>query len=226
MRMLRAFVFLFLSFALIACGDDDKKSAEALSEFLKARVIERKVTVIARPNPDQIKSFGRFSADYDIILKFHSAMNEGVNEPSKKLMSGVRLSSIDAVLKQKAELAQIRDTMQKLEPVARAALKEAEDARAKLNQPEPLKSIYATAFDKNVVQNANLFREVQPIMVETLNTGLELAEFVEKNKADIKINGSIIETAKPELLKQLSAILARLNAGGPKMVEIQNKLRN
>ncbi len=230
MSMVRAFVLLFLSFilafALVACGDDDKKSAEALSEFLKVRVIERKATVIARPTPEQIKSFGRFASDYDIILKFHAAMNEGVNEPSKKLMSGVRLNSIDAILKQKTELGQMLDNFQKFQPIADAALKQAEDARAKLNQPEPLKSTYTTAFEKNVVQNVKLFTEVRPVVVETLNVGIGLAEFVEKNKADIKINGTIIETGKPELLKQINGFLAKLNANGQKMSEVQNKLKN
>jgi Protein of unknown function (DUF3053) len=222
----RIFICLSTAALLTACADTDQEAAKALSEFLKARILDRPGIVIARPNQEQVKSFGRFAADYEIITRFHDEMNASAHAPSQKLMSSLRLNSVEAVMKQRAEIAQLRDSMQKISETVDGTLKKATDARERLNHPEILKATYAAAFEKNVIQNASLFREIQPALLSTLDTAIEVADFVEKNKADIKITGMMIEVSKPEIQSRLNAILTKLNSQGPKLVDVQNRLRN
>ncbi len=74
----RATLFLALSGALLltGCGASERSQAAALEAFLRTRVLDRQGIAVPRPTPEERQSFGRFAADYDIILAFHDQMNQ------------------------------------------------------------------------------------------------------------------------------------------------------
>ncbi len=41
-------------------------------------MLDRQGIAVPRPTPEERRSFGRFAADYDIILAFHDQMNQTV----------------------------------------------------------------------------------------------------------------------------------------------------
>jgi Protein of unknown function (DUF3053) len=207
-------------------GNSEADEAKALSAFLQARILDRPGLKLARPQEAETKSFGRFAVDYAIIPQFHDEMNVQFNEPFKKAVASSRgLITLTSLIQQRAELAAVRKSLDPIALALDAAEARANAAQATMKHPEPLKTTFAAAFTKSITQPVAAFRDVIPPARDVFDAGLKLADFAVKNEKHIKINGMLVETAKPELLKQLNALTADLQAQSSRLTEAQRKMQ-
>jgi hypothetical protein len=222
----------FLAFAaatplgLAACGPNEQAQAAALQRFLQTRVLDRQGLAVPRPTPEERASFGRFAADYDVILAFHDRMNDQV---STKLSDVIRRGSFNRAqdfIERKGDIATARDGLRAMATALEGALKDAQAARAGLNQPEPLKTTYGQAFERSVVAPAEVFGSVMPAADGIFTQGLAFSDFLSANRAGFKFNGPVVEASRADLLQEFNKHAEGLRASGEGLLAAQRRLQS
>jgi hypothetical protein len=215
-----------LAALLAACAPSEDVQAKALAEFIQKRILDRREVVQARPSPEELKSFGRFAADYGIMTTFHDEMN-GAAQGMQRIMAGSgRVLSIGDLVTKRADIAALRGEIEGVERALDGALGKADSARAGFSHPEPLKDLYSAAYEKTVRAPAQAFKDAFPALRQVLQTGASLADLIAANPADVKVNGSLLQVSKPALQKQINDKLGELRQQGQAINEAQRRLQS
>ncbi len=223
----RAALFLAASgaFLLTGCGASERSQAGALETFLRTRVLDRQGIAVPRPTPEERRSFGRFAADYDIILAFHDQMNQTVIPRVGDVIRRGSFNRAQDFIDRRADIAAAQDTMRSMGGGVTTALATARAAKAKLDQPEPLKATYDKAFDKVVSQPADILQMVMPASDAIFTQGLAFSDFLKANQADFKFDGLVVETSRPDLLREFNERAQKLQASGETLLAAQRRLQ-
>jgi hypothetical protein len=215
-----------LAAALAACAPSEETQAKALAEFLQKRILDRREVVQARPSPDELKSFGRFAADFGVITAFHEEMNSAAQGMQRIMAGSGRMLSINDLVAKRADIAALRGEIETVERALAGALGKADAARAGFAHPEPLKAVYSAAYEKTVRVPAQAFRDAFPALRQVLQTGASLADLIAANPADVKVNGGLLQVAKPALQKQINDKIGELRQQGQAINDAQRRLQS
>jgi Protein of unknown function (DUF3053) len=214
-----------LSLPLVACGDNEEKQAAELQRFLQARILDRQGAGVPRPNEEERKAFGRFATDYDIILTFNETMNASVNTRISDVIRRGSFNRAQDFIDRKDDIATARDALKGMADAMDGALRQANESRAALKQPDSLKPVYDKAFERMITRPAEIMRDVFPAADGVFTQGLEFSDFLTANKADFKFNGAVVETSKPNLLTEFNRRAQALAQTGNGLLEAQRKLQ-
>jgi hypothetical protein len=216
---------LILSLALAACGPSEPDQRKAFIAFLQTEVLPRPGARVPNPNAEKQKTFGDYAGHYAVITRFHERMNASVATPMQQAMTNGVPRSIAEVVSRKADLAAVRAGFGKMRLALDEALAATEAERAALKQPDDLRAVYASVYDKLVTQPVSVFREIFPPTDDAFAAILAMAELVEGNKQAIKLNGSQIEVTNPALRARVQAALEAMAGKQRAMTEAQQKMR-
>ncbi|MYZ41617.1 DUF3053 domain-containing protein [Schauerella aestuarii] len=208
----RAWLALFLTVPLLlaACGDKEPEQRAAFSQFLQTRIIDKPGTRVPQPTEEEKKSFGDYASHYAVITDFHAGMNKSVTPLGTALQQG-SISSVNDLVARRGDLEKARTTMTEIRTAIEKQQADADAARAKLKQPDDLKKVYDMAYDRTVTQPANGFKTVFPLADASLQRAIETADYVEKNKSKIEINGAIVRVSDPKVQAELNRRLQAMN---------------
>ncbi len=225
----RRFVIVSASFGAVAvlsgCGASERSQAAALELFLRTRVLDRQGIAVPRPTPEERQSFGRFAADYDIILAFHDQMNQTIIPRVGDVIRRGSFNRAQDFIDRRADIAAAQDAMRGMGGGVATALATARAAKAKLNQPEPLKATYDKAFDKVVSQPADILQLVMPASDTIFTQGLAFSDFLKANQSDFKFDGLVVETSRADLLTEFNERAQKLQAAGETLLAAQRRLQ-
>jgi hypothetical protein len=224
-KLRRALLFLLFGFALAACGPSEPDQRKAFIAFLQTDVLPRPGARVPNPNAEKQKTFGDYAGHYAVITRFHERMNASVATPMQQAMSNGVPRSIAEVVTRKADLAAVRAGFGRMRIALDEAVAATEAERAALKQPDDLRAVYASVYDKLVVQPVSVFREIFPPTDEAFAAILAMAELVEGNRQAIKLNGSQIEVTNPALRARVQAALEAMSSKQRAMTEAQQKMR-
>ncbi len=216
---------LFLSLALAACGPSEPDQRKAFIAFLQTEVLPRPGARVPQPNAEKQKTFGDYAGHYAVITRFHERMNASVATPMQQAMSNGVPRSIAEVVSRKADLAAVRAGFGKMRTALDEAVAATDAERAALKQPDDLRAVYASVYDKLVVQPVSVFRDIFPPTDEAFAAILAMAELVEGNRQAIKLNGSQLEVTNPALRAKVQAALEAMASKQRAMTEAQQKMR-
>ena len=216
---------LFLSLALSACGPSEPDQRKAFIAFLQTEVLPRPGARVPQPNAEKQKTFGDYAGHYAVITRFHERMNASVATPMQQAMSNGVPRSIAEVVSRKADLAAVRAGFGKMRTALDEAVAATDAERAALKQPDDLRAVYASVYDKLVVQPVSVFRDIFPPTDEAFAAILAMAELVEGNRQAIKLNGSQLEVTNPALRAKVQAALEAMASKQRAMTEAQQKMR-
>jgi hypothetical protein len=104
-------------------------------------------------------------------------------------------------------------------------LAKADAAHAQLKQPDDLKAVYDSAYDRTVSVPANTLLTVMPQVNGTFESGLKVADYVDAHKAQIQINGSVVQVTDPKVQAELNTLLQDLNAKAKVVQEAQTRMQ-
>jgi hypothetical protein len=104
-------------------------------------------------------------------------------------------------------------------------LAKADAAHAQLKQPDDLKTVYDSAYDRTVTLPANTLLTVMPQVNGTIDSGLKVADYVDAHKAQIQINGSVVQVTDPKVQTELNTLLQDLNAKARVVQEAQVRMQ-
>ncbi len=210
---------------LSGCGASERSQATALELFLRTRVLDRQGIAVPRPTPEERTTFGRFAADYDIILAFHDRMNQTVIPRVGDVIRRGSFNRAQDFIDRRADIAAAQEAMRSLGGGVVSALATARADKAKLDQPEPLKATYDKAFDKVVSQPADILQTVMPASDAIFAQGLAFSDFLKANQADFKFDGLLVETSRADLLAEFNDRAQKLQASGETLLAAQRRLQ-
>jgi hypothetical protein len=229
MSITRRFALTMAAFALAAtlaaCGGGEAEQAKTFQEFLQTRILDQKGIRMPKPTDEQRASFGRFAADYDVIVKFNDTLSDAMQSKLPEIMRRGNIVSISQLADRRADLAAAREALAEVNKTMEAALADANAARAKLNQPEPLKGVYDQAFERLVANPAATVPGVWRALDNALSLSHDMAAFLDTNRAKFEFNGPIAQTRDAKLLAEFNKHAEAMRGAAPSINEAQQAMR-
>jgi hypothetical protein len=213
-----------LAVVLPGC-DDEPAQRKAFIEFLQTRIINKPGLHVPKPTDEDAKKFGPYARDYAIITGFNSDMDKSVAGPMQKAIQNGSIHSLAEVQSRRADIIAVRDGMAALRTALDQKLAAADTARAALRQPDDLKPVYDETYRRDVTVPAKAFADIFPDLDGALNAIIALGDFLDQHKAEVTINGPLIQTNNRALQTRLQAMLDDLNVKAEAVVKAQQKLQ-
>lgn len=193
--------------ALTGCGDDEADQRKAFIQFLQTRIVNKPGVHVPHLTAEESKSFGDYARHYAVIADFNGNLDRLVSKPLAQALHAAMPRSIEDAVGRRAELAAAGETLAKIRVALDQQLAAADAARAALKQPPDLKPVYDAAYDRDVTQPAKVFVEVFPETDAATKSVLALIDFIAEHRAQIKLQGSLIQTSDPGLQRPLQTLL-------------------
>lgn len=215
---------LALPLLLTACGSSEPDQRAAFKQFLQTRIIDKPGVHVPKLTPDESKSFGDYTQHYAVITDFNSGMDASIKPLNGFVQKGA-FHSLGDVIERRDDLKTVQTGVNDLIAQLKQELAKADAAHAQLKQPDDLKTVYDSAYDRTVTVPANTFLTVMPQVNGTFESGLKVADYVDAHKAQIQINGSVIQVTDPKVQAELNTLLQDLNAKAKAVQEAQIRMQ-
>lgn len=200
----RRFLAMLAAMLAASCSPSDEQQAEALRRFMQERIVDRNSRSVPQPNDEQRKSFGRFVADYQLILDFNRTMSDTIGPRMREAMARGRFTRLEELIDRRADIVAGVETMQTMKSTLDRSLSEAEAKRATFRQTAPLKAAYDQVFDRLIAAPGKAFQEALPIAEAGLRQALEMSEFLAANRQGFSFSGNTAQTSNPRLLAEFN----------------------
>ena len=215
---------LALPLLLTACGSSEPDQRAAFKQFLQTRIIDKPGVHVPKLTPDESKSFGDYTQHYAVITDFNSGMDASIKPLNGFVQKGA-FHSLGDVIERRDDLKTVQTGVNDLVAQLKQQLAKADAAHAQLKQPDDLKTVYDSAYDRTVTVPANTLLTVMPQVNGTFESGLKVADYVDAHKAQIQINGSVIQVTDPKVQAELNTLLQDLNAKAKVVQEAQTRMQ-
>jgi hypothetical protein len=211
---------------LAACGGpSETENAKALQDFLQTRVLDKKGIRMPKPSDDERATFGRFAADYDVIVKFNDTMSDAMGQKLPDIMRRGNITSVAQLIERRADVAAAREALGNVSAAMSGALEAAATAKAALNQPEGLKAVYDQAFARLVTEPAAVTGKIWPEMDKALGLSVAFADFLAANKTKFEFNGPMVSTRDAKLLAEFNGHVEGMRGSAQGINEAQSAMR-
>lgn len=218
-------ILVIIGLGLSGCFDTEPKEREAFKNFLQTRIIDKPGLHVPILTADEGKALGRYSAHYEVITRFHSQMNDQISKPLQDAFKAGAIRNISDLMDNKANVFKVREAIKQLRTTLDKAQVNAEAERNRLAQPDDLKSVYAKAFERNVIRPAETYRAIFPSIDGVFDTSLQVVAFLEQNRGQWTMSGSTVEFKDPKLVNQFNKLATDLAAQSRAVIESQQKMR-
>jgi hypothetical protein len=215
---------LLIAIGAIGC-DNEPSQRKTFIEFLQTRILDKPGVHVPKPTTDQTTALGPYAKHYEIITEFNAGLDHVVTKPLQHALEAAP-RSLDQLAPRRKEIAEIRGGMSGIRAALDKQLATADAAHAGLKQPDDLKPVYDSAYDRDVTQPAKAFAEIFPDVDEATNAILALADFLDKHSDKIKVNGPMLQLADPALQPQLRSLIDALRARQEAVQKAQQRLRS
>lgn len=215
---------LALPLLLTACGSSEPDQRAAFKQFLQTRIIDKPGVHVPKLTPEESKSFGDYTQHYAVITDFNSGMDASIKPLNGFVQKGA-FHSLSDVIERRDDLKTVQTGLNDLVVQLKQQLAKADAAHAQLKQPDDLKTVYDSAYDRTVTVPANTLLTVMPQVNGTFESGLKVADYVDAHKAQIQINGSVIQVTDPKVQAELNTLLQDLNAKAKVVQEAQTRMQ-
>lgn len=215
---------LALPLLLTACGSSEPDQRAAFKQFLQTRIIDKPGVHVPKLTPEESKSFGDYTQHYAVITDFNSGMDASMKPLNGFVQKGA-FHSLGDVIERRDDLKTVQTGVNDLVAQLKQQLAKADAAHAQLKQPDDLKTVYDGAYDRTVTVPANTLLTVMPQVNGTFESGLKVADYVDAHKAQIQINGSVIQVTDPKVQAELNTLLQDLNAKAKVVQEAQTRMQ-
>lgn len=222
----KVFPFLFAGLALLALSACSNEAGErkAFIEFLQTRILDQPGLRVPKLTDEEQKSLGRYAAQYAVIGDFNDSMGKAFNEASPAIQTMASLSTPQALVQGQARIGEARAALAKVKGQLGDQLSKTQADRAKLEQPDDLKTVFQAAYEKTVVKPSELMLKVLDQTDGILAEAQDFSAFLKANEASVTFNGPLVEVNSPALLEELNAHLGALNDKRQKLMELQSEL--
>ena len=143
----RWWLAIALPLALAACGSSEPDQRAAFKQFLQTRIVDKPGVHVPKLTADESKSFGEYATHYAVITDFNSDMDASV-KPLGSLVQKSTVRSLGDVVSRRDDLKAVQSGLNDMAVQLKAQQAKADSAHAQLKQPEDLKAVYDSAYDR------------------------------------------------------------------------------
>jgi hypothetical protein len=223
-RKFLAILAVALTLPLAGCGDKEPERAKAFAELLQTRLLYRPGVHFPNLTDEEREKIGHFSDDLAVLRTFDDDLTAIMRDLAKSIHPApANVQPLD-LPKYRPDFVAARSFLTGVSAGVDSVLAKAQGAREKLHQPEEVKVKFDAAFEQMVTQPASALREIIPLALPTLDSEIEIADFVDTHKADIKAVGGQFSVSKPAVRKQLEALVATYAERQAKVQTARRKL--
>jgi hypothetical protein len=215
---------IMLAVAVAACGDSEATQRAAFIEYLKTRIVDKPGVHVPKPTAEEDASFGEYAKHYAVIVNFNAAMDKTVSQPLRDAMAAGSPHSLEEAVARRKDIATMRNGLGTIRGALDAELAKADMAHVALKQPTDLKPVFDAAYDRDVTKPANAMSTIFPDADLAMQALVELADFIDKNKSAVKINGSLVQVSDPALQGKLQTLLNAVRAKQDAIQKAQQRL--
>lgn len=220
----RLAIALAVTFSLTACGDGEAQHRKAFAEFLQNRIIAKPGIHVPTLTADERASFGDYAKHYDVIADFNARLDQSVSKPLKHAIQAGAPHSLGDVIARRHDITAVKDGMARIRVALDRELKTADAAHAALQQPADLKPIFDAAYERDVTRPAKAWGQVFPTVDDALASILALADFLDRHRDKIAIEGATIRVGDPSFGPPLQALLDAVRSKNEAVVKAEQKL--
>ncbi|SEP89070.1 Protein of unknown function [Pseudomonas sp. NFACC02] len=214
-----------LPLVLAACGSSEPDQRAAFKQFLQTRIVDKPGVHVPKLTPDESKSFGEYATHYAVITDFNNGMDASV-KPLGSLVQKSTVRSLGDVVSRRDDLRAVQSGLNDMAAQLKAQQAKADSAHVQLKQPEDLKAVYDSAYDRTVSVPANTFLSVVPQINGALDSSLKVADYLDAHKAQIEINGPVVKVKDAKVQAELNALLQDLNAQAQTVQKAQARMQS
>jgi hypothetical protein len=213
-----------LAFSLVGCGDQEATQRKAFIEFLQTRIIDKPGVHVPTLTPDLSDKFGLYVKHYAVITTFNSDMDQSVSGFLAKAVRVASVTSIADAVSRRDDVAAVRAQMADMRSALGQKLAAAEATSAGLTQPDDLKPIFDSAFDRVVRAPAKAFQNELPLFEDAMQSILSLADYINTHRDKLTLQGSNVTANDQKTLAAVNALLEDVNKKSALLQESQRRL--
>jgi hypothetical protein len=210
-RLLALAGVLALTLATAGCGDSEADQRKAFIKFLDD--INHRVGVhFLVPTQEDRAAFGDYMRHYTVILDFNKDMKVISNDYQdglKKIGIGpnVQPQTLEQMVARRQGFPRLKEATVKMMQAYESRLAKANAERGALQQPDDLKAVYITAFDKLVTAPVQGMITADKALLDVLDCSTRLAEYINGHRTNITLSGSQMRANDAKTLAELNALL-------------------
>lgn len=206
--IVRCLAALAVSLTLAGCGDSDAEQRKAFIAFLQTRVVDPPGIHLPRPSPDEVKSFGPYAKQYDILTDFSAGLDDGAKGLDGQFTTLSQLHTPGQLLANRDSFASVKAGIDRIGTSMSGALDKANAAHAALKQPDDLRVVFDKAFAKDVTVPAQAFQGMVPVFDAAMTADLKFIDYIAAHQAGIVTTGGMLQVRDAALLAPIQALQA------------------
>jgi hypothetical protein len=209
-----------LAVVLSACGDPEPEQRKAFIAFLQ-KMVDRQGVHVMNTLPADEKTFGDYTKHYAIIIDFNEHMR-AISEKSADKMIQMGLNqtqqrTIEQMVSHRADIVAASQQVGEMRTAVSRELATAQASRAILKQPDDLKKVYDSAFDKLVIMPAQAVDKVEGVLLDGTKISLQLIDYIVAHPGKIVVNGSQLRATDAKIMAEMNDLLKAHNAAGTRL---------
>ncbi|CAK9886797.1 MAG: hypothetical protein XXXJIFNMEKO3_03243 [Candidatus Erwinia impunctatus] len=224
-RWLVPFATFLLVFQLTGCGDKEAEQRKAFVDFLQNTAM-RSSGRLPTLSEDQKQKFGPLVSDYAILYGFSQQLNRTLDtgvKPVVETLSAIRTPQ--DYLTQRDTLHQVSGALTLATQQMQTAKMQAETSKAGLKQPDDLKAVYETVYNKVVLQPSTTFMPLLPALQTLCQNAVQAGDFLQQQGSQVTFNGMNIQFPTQQQAAQYNALMASLSASSQALNQAQSLLQ-
>lgn len=224
-RLLTPFMALLLVFQLAGCGDKEADQRKAFIDFLQNTAM-RSGEHLPALSEDQKQRFGNYASDYAIVYGFSQQVNRAVDSGLKPVVD--ELSAIRVpqdYLSHRNSLRQASGSLEVLAQQIQTAKTQADSSKAGLKQPEELKTVYDSLYNKVVTQPADSLLPLLPSLQKLSQDVVQTGDFLQQQGSQVTFNGQGVQLPSQQLATQYNTLMSNISANANALGQAQNALQ-
>lgn len=210
---------------LTACGDKEGDQRKAFTDFLQNTVL-RSGEHLPSLSENQKQSFGKFASDYAIIYGFSLQANKAVDQGMRPVVD--ELSAIRVpqdYLTRRDSLRQANGALVMVTQQIESAKMQADSSKAALKQPDDLKKVYDSVYDKIVTQPANLLIPLLPKLQALSQGAVQTGDFLQTQGTRVSFNDGGVQFPTQDQATQYNTLMSNLSANAQALTQAQNAVQ-
>ena len=221
------FKYFLLGILVLALGgafgcSRDPEQRTAYKEFLQEILAKQGYLSLHPLTAEQEKAFGPYSLSYQQLYDFTKGIEKSVEECAGYMDAiSKNISTPKDIMDRRDEIARARDFMALIPARWEEMLEQAKAHQAKLALHEDVAGLYNELFVK-YTEPVNQIKPLMLSVVDTLNSNLDLADYLKQNEENIQFQGNTIICNDEAVNNRINQLLAEINASAQKLYALEN----
>ena len=225
------FKYFLLGILILALGgflgcSRDPEQRTAYKGFLQAILAKQGYFSLPPLTGEQEKAFGPYSLSYQQLYDFTKGIEKSVEECAV-YMDGIskNISTPKDIMDRRDEIARARDYMALIPAKWDELLEQAKAQKEKLVLHEDVAPLYNELFIK-YTEPVNQIKPLMLSVVDTLNSNIELADYLKQNEKNVQFQGNMIICNDEAVNDRINQLLADVNASAQKLYALENSFNH